>query len=53
MILNRHDIFKKQYVWSVLFWLVTYSICAQQVQITSDHIEIKYDKDFNREIQWK
>ncbi len=52
MIFNKNNVSGKQYAWIVLLWLITGSICAQQVQIKSDYIEIKYDKDFNREIQW-
>ncbi len=43
---------KSRYAWIVISFLVTGSICAQHVQIKSDHIEIKYDKDFKRDIQW-
>ena len=38
-----------RHAWIVFFCLVTGSVCAQYVQINSDHIEIKYDKDFNRD----
>lgn len=52
MILNKNAVLGKRYAWTIFFLLVTSSICAQHIQIKSDHIEIKYDKDFNREIQW-
>ena len=52
MILNTNKIMGMRHAWIVFFCLVTGSVCAQYVQINSDHIEIKYDKDFNRDIQW-
>ena len=52
MILNMNDVSGKRYAWVMFFCLVAGSIYAQNVQVNSDHIEIKYDKDFNRDIQW-
>ena len=36
----------------VFFILLTGSICAQDIQINSEHIKIKYGNDFSRDIQW-
>lgn len=52
MTLNRNNFLGKRFTWIVFFCLVTGSIIAQDIEINSDDIEIKYHKDFSREIQW-
>ncbi len=52
MILTNNDRTTKRYRWVIFFLWMSGSACAQHVQIKSEQIEINYDTNFNRDIQW-